>query len=154
LAACFNLQAEQNQMKNPKFFVFHINGVNTEKDEARGNLDQLIEASTVKSNIVDWSVLYNSTSGLLASDIGDVLRMKRQEGKDLTIDDYVITYMKTYKLDYPIDSPEYNQLKNEIKQKYIDDPSIAGRNLRAIVDQCHGKVRPEFEVVIHLLNEF
>ena len=142
------------QILSPKVFIFHINGVNATFDQAVDNLQILKKLSNIKSNIVNWDILYNPTTGNLAKDLWDVLKQKRQEGKDLSIDDYVITYMKSYQLNYPIDSPEYKKLKDEIKQHYIDDPSFVGRNLKEILEQFHDKIPPPYEDVVKVLKEY
>lgn len=86
------------QFKSPRVFIFHINGVNALPEDAYDNQQSLIRMLGVKSNMVDWDVLYNPTTGNLAKDVMDALKQKRQEGKELSIDDYVMTYMKSYKL--------------------------------------------------------
>lgn len=142
------------EFKQPRVAIFHINGVNTIRTEADRNLNEIKKILHIESNIVEWDILYNPTTGNLAKDIWDALKQKRQEGKELSIDDYVITYMKSYDLHYPVDSPEYSKLKEEIKQHYIDDPSFVGRNLKEILDQFHDKIPPPYEDIVKVLREY
>ncbi|MEK6880742.1 MAG: hypothetical protein AABY22_14080, partial [Nanoarchaeota archaeon] len=103
-----------------KIYFLHINGVNTDRVKALKNLYELIEISKIKSNMVTYNILHNPTEGLTA-DLQDVFKQKKQEGKEITIDDYVIAYKKTYNLHYEIGSEEYQKLKGEIKLKYLAD---------------------------------
>ncbi len=138
----------------PRVFIFHINGINTSFIEADRNRVSLQNTANTNSNIIIWDVIYNSTNGLLTSDIWDVMRMKKQESKNLTLDDYVVTYMKRNNLNYPVNSPEYKKLKNDIKQIYLDDSDVVGKNLSDIVKQFHDKVPPPYASVVELLNQY
>lgn len=138
----------------PQIVILHVNGVNTTPLEANNNLITLRNAVKFNTNIITWDIVYNSTHGLLASDLWDVMRMKKQEAKNLSVDDYVQTYMKTYHLNYPVNSPEYKKLKEDIKQNYLNDPSIVGKNLNEIIDQFHQKVPPPYAAVSSLLNQY
>lgn len=140
--------------KIPNIIIFHINGVNTSRSEAIDNLEELEATGDIDSNIVTWDIIFNPSHGLLASDLWDVIRMKKQESKNLTIDDYVTAYMKAYQLNYLPGSPEYKKLKNEIKQAYMNDTSIVGKNFKEIVDEFHGKVPPPYSSVVELLNQY
>ncbi len=153
LLSFYCLNAFADIVKNPHIFIFHVNGVNTTRDRADENRFALQSSVKINSNIVTWDVIYNSTHGFLASDLWDVMRMKKQEHKNLSIDDYVKTYMKTYHLHYPVGSPEYAKLKENIKQYYINDPSITGKNLAEIINQFHQKVPPPYASVVELLNQ-
>jgi len=123
----------------PRVFIFHINGVNTKFEEALDNLNNLKAVANIKSNIIKWDLLYNETHGLLISDLWDVMKMKKHEGKNLTIHDYMLTYMKRNNLDYPTNSKEYNELKDRIKMKYIDDLDDNGRNFPQLIFELSDK---------------
>jgi hypothetical protein len=94
----------------PRVYIFHINGINTEFEEALDNLNNLKAVTYIKSNILTWDLLWNETHGLLTSDIWEVMKMKKQESQNLTIDDYIITYIERNRLNYPKGSERYNIL--------------------------------------------
>lgn len=154
IALTFNFSAYAQTLQSPRIFVFHINGVNTVFADARENLDNLMAVSGVKSNIINWDVLFNPSHGLLASDLWVTLLQKRHENKNLSIDDYVIAYMKAYNLHYKPGSQEYKNLKENIKDLYRKDPSFVGRNLDYIVDQFHEKTSSAFTSIKNLLAEY
>jgi hypothetical protein len=124
-----------------KIYVLFINGVNSTVPDVIFNLNRIKEVVNVKSNIVEWGFLYNPTSGSLAQDLHDTIKQKKQEGKNLNIDDYVRTYMKTYKLNYLENSREYNDLKKNIKEYYSKDESFVGKNLDNLIDQFNNIVK-------------
>lgn len=138
--------------KKPTIFVFHINGVNTNHIDARRNLETLKEISNISSNIITWDYLYNPSHGLLASDLWDVFRQKRQENQNLTIDDFIAVYMKTYHLAYPVDSKEYAALKEQIKDLYTKDIGFVGYNFDVILNQFHDKVNPLTDSIVSLIK--
>lgn len=148
----FNVYADLSSI--PKIILFHINGVNTTREQALENQNALKESAKISSNIIIWDILYNSTHGNLALDLLDVFHQKRQEGKDLTIDDYVLVFMKAYNLNYAKGSKEYNELKDNIKEHYRGDPSFVGTNLYEIIDQFHDKLPPPYIAIVELLNSY
>src|SRR5579862_7745874 len=135
-----------------QIYIFHINGINTSPFEARANAQALKDVANIDSNFITWDFLYNETHGLLASDLWDVFRQKRQENKNLTIDDYVDTYMKAHHLSYPKGSKEYEDLKANIKNDYINDLGFVGKNFYDIHDQFHEKVGEMAENIHQLIK--
>ena len=125
---------------NQSIDVFHINGVNTSRRDAIQNLKQLHDLANVRSNFIKWNLLYNQTHGLLASDLWDVFRQKRQENRNLTIDDYVAVYMKANHLSYIKGSKKYQELKENIKDAYAEDIGYVGKNFADIHNQFHSVV--------------
>ncbi|MDA8562207.1 hypothetical protein N9L02_03770 [Gammaproteobacteria bacterium] len=138
----------------PKIFIFHINGVNTSPEKADINTDKLEEVSNINSNITTWGTIYNHTHGLLTGDLRDVMRMKKQESKNLTLDDYMLVYMKRHNLNYPIESTKYNELREKIKQAYLDDIDYVGTNFNDILNQFHDKVPQQYQAISNLLKKY
>lgn len=105
----------QNQL-----FIFFINGVNTTPDEADANLSHL--ENLVSENInITWNVLYNSTHGLIKSDLWDVIRQKRSEEKNYNVQSYLSKNPKS------------------TLQDYLYDTAYVGKNLSDIVEQFHNR---------------
>lgn len=138
---------------NPRVFIFHVNGVNTTEAEAKKNSQQLLDVAKIDSNIITWDYLYNPTHGLLPNDLWDVFRQKREEKQDLTIDDYVVAYMKAHNLSYPVNSNDYKNLKDHIKEAYAKDLGYVGYNFDTILQQFHDKTPNKLAAsVVNLLN--
>jgi hypothetical protein len=135
----------------PKLYILFINGVNSNVQDVVFNLNRIKEVVNVKSNVIEWGFLYNPTSGSLAQDLHDTMKQKKQEGKNLSIDDYVKTYMKTYKLNYFENSKEYNDLKKNIKEYYSKDNSFVGKNLDNIIDQFNNVVKDKSNSYVLLI---
>lgn len=125
---------------SPTITVFHVNGVNNTFADALNNVNNLRMVSNINSKVVAWDLLYNSTHGLLTSDLWEVMKMKKQEAKSMTIGDYVFNYMNRFKLDYPEGSPEYKRLEEKAKQIYHDDADEGGKNLPDLINQFKAKV--------------
>jgi len=138
----------------PNIFVFHINGVNTSEDDARGNLKRLLDVVNNSASNVEWRVLYNPTSGSLLNDLKEVMRQKKLENRNLTMDDYVMVYMKVHHLTYPVGSKEYAQLKANIKSEYVKDLGFVGRDFATIVDEFHDKVESISQGLMQLINRY
>lgn len=129
---------------NPNLFIFHINGINTTRNEALVNLRMLHDTAKIRSNVITWNVLYNATHGKISRDLFDVFIQKKEENKELTIDDYVILFMKVYDLSYPVGSKEFELIKDIIKDKYLQDMGFVGYNLENIFN--------DYEQITNLTN--
>ena len=121
---------------SPNIYALHINGINTSITEAQDNLDHLNGLTETKTNLLKWKLLYNQTSDLWG-DLADVFRQKAQEKSQITLDDYVMIYMKANDLHYESGSSDYEIIKAGIKDDFINDPQYSGKNLESIVSQLH-----------------
>jgi|LauGreDrversion4_2_1035121.scaffolds.fasta_scaffold16935_4 hypothetical protein len=118
----------------PVIYSLHINGINTNLLQARQNLDALAITTKLKTNIITWDILYNKTTGLW-DDLSDVFNQKAQEKQNITLDDFVVAYMKANDLHAESGTTEYEFIKQSIKDDFINDPQYSGRNLESIVTE-------------------
>lgn len=138
-------------LSKSRIFVFYINGVNTTQSEARINLTALENTAQISSNMLSnnyhFDMLYNKSDESafcnLCNQLTDVFKQKAQEHLPITIDDFVVAYMKTYGLDYPKDSVDYQILEQGIKDDYLKDTSFVGNNLEDIYNQFRNKLQEE-----------
>ncbi len=129
-----------------KIFIFHINGINTTQAEAIENCKQLNRAINPKSNLIGQNgnidLLYNKEpqggSCQLCKELDDIWNQKRFE--NLSLDDFVIAYIKKNHLNIQPGTPEYEALKSSIKDKYFEDPEFMGSNFTDILGQFKQKV--------------
>ncbi|TXJ02891.1 MAG: hypothetical protein E6Q32_01765 [Neisseriales bacterium] len=129
-----------------KIFIFHINGVNTNQQEANDNVTALQNTIGAQSNMIanngQVDLLYNKKDGAslctLCTQLSDVFGQKKYE--NITVDDYVKAYMAAKKLNYKPGTPEYIALKNSIKAKYYADPTFMGNNFTDILNQFRTRV--------------
>lgn len=129
-----------------KIYIFHINGVNTNQQQARDNVTGLQNTINVQSNMIanngKVDLLYNSngTGGVcpLCTQLSDVFSQKKYE--NITVDDYVMAYIKANKLNIKPGTREYTALKNSIKNKYFADPAFMGNNFTDILNELHKKL--------------
>lgn len=129
-----------------KIYIFHINGVNTTQAEANKNREALNTTLNAQSNMISNNgqvdLLYNSngTGGVcpLCTQLNDVFSQKKYE--NITVDDYVMAYIKANKLNIKPGTPEYTTLKNSIKNKYFADPAFMGNNFTDILNELHKKL--------------
>ena len=132
-----------------KIFIFHINGIDTNIVDARRNAEALDSTIGVQSNIIANNgrvdLLYNkineSATSNLYNQLKDVFRQKAIEKKDITIDDFVVAYLKANGLDYKIGTPDYDIVKAGIKDDYLKDKSFIGNNLDDIYNQFRDKTK-------------
>jgi hypothetical protein len=142
-----------NGFASSKIFVFHINGVNTTLKDALENAKKLEETANVSSNMLSngghFDLLYNkedeSAFCSVCSQLADVFKQKAQEHKDVTVDDYVVAYMKAYNLHYESDSGDYFILKQGIKDDYLKDSAFVGANLEDIYNQFQSKIQQDIK---------
>jgi hypothetical protein len=129
-----------------RIFVFHINGINTQFDDALKNRRELEKAVKINSNMITWGLLYNPTSGSLFNDLMDVYLQKIEEKLPLDVDDYVKAYMKAYGLNYAKGSAEYEKLKNSILEQFRTDPAFLGNHFNTILEDFKKQVPEEVSV--------
>lgn len=135
---------------NPMIYALHINGISTSITEAQDNLEQLTALQVTKTNLVKWRLLYNQTDGLW-DDLSDVFNQKTQEKQNITIDDFVVAYIKANNLQAESGTTEYEFIKQSIKDDFINDPQYSGRNLESIVSQFNQLVPDKENSYILLL---
>lgn len=133
-----------NSFALQKIFIFHINGINTNRAQAETNKDELNKTLNVQSNLIanngQVDLLYNSDGNgicTLCNQLRDVFSQKHFE--NVNIDDYVKAYLAYRKLDIKPDNKEYQELKANIRNKYLEDPAFMGNNFGDILNQYHGK---------------
>jgi hypothetical protein len=99
----------------------HINGIDTSRDEAKQNLDELQKDVPINSDMTEWDLDYNPTNtGFvnMLSSLWDTMQQKSKERQVIGINDYVNSYMEAHDLHYKPDSPEYNALKSQMLPAY------------------------------------
>lgn len=120
---------------SPTIYAIHINGIDTSPNQANVNLEAIQRtAPQNNTNMVVWTYLYNNTHGLW-DDLSDVFNQKAQEKKNITLDDFVVAYMKANDLHAESGTTEYEFIKQSIKDDFINDPQYSGRNLESIVTE-------------------
>jgi len=130
-----------------KMYIFHINGINTSRAEAVQNANALEQAVKFSSNMIankgHFDLLYNTDEGdafcELCHQLADVTKQRALEQKNITVDDFVIAYMKTYHLNYESGSTDYEILKMGIKDDYLKDKTFVGNNMGDIYNQFKTK---------------
>ena len=135
---------------NPMIYALHINGISTSITEAQDNLEQLTALQVSKTNLVKWRLLYNQTTGLW-NDLSDVFNQKAQEKQNITLDDFVVAYMKANDLHAESGTTEYEFIKQSIKDDFINDPQYSGRNLESIVTEFNQLVSDKESSYVLLL---
>lgn len=144
----------------PHLYILHINGVNTVEEDAVTNADKLAAITTIISNMMTFSYVYNPTSGGdknpgLWTNLMDVAKQKMFEGKDsMTLDDFTRAWLLNEGKDPDRMTPqEYAEAKAGIEDDYKKVLNGEfGDNIDAIIDNFHGNVPVEFKSVVDLLN--
>lgn len=144
----------------PHLYILHINGINTERDDAKLNAMALENASNIQSNMMTFSFVYNPTKGGdknpgLWTNLMDVAQQKMFEGKDsMTLDDFTRAWIFSNGQDPDRMSPaEYAATKAGIEADYIRaKDGEFGNNIDDIINNFHGNVPVEFRSVVDLLK--
>jgi hypothetical protein len=91
---------------------------------------------------------------LVCSQLSDVFKQKAQEHSNVTVDDFVLAYMKSHDLHYESGSADYEILKFGIKDDYLKDKSFVGNNLDDIYNQFNTKTQQatKFNNVLNFLS--
>ncbi len=109
----------------PTVYALHINGINTTRNEAIKNLQELNNAANIDSNMVKFDLVYNPTNtgavNLIKSLI-DIINQKSKEQQIITLDDYIQNYMINNPPIYPKNSPEYIVLRDKVAPAYHKQP--------------------------------
>lgn len=144
----------------PHLYILHINGINTEWQEARDNARALEKATNFKSNMMTFSYVYNPTKGGdknpgLWTNLMDVAKQKMLEGKDtMTLDDFTRAWLMNEGKDPDRMTPqEYAAAKADIEKDYENAKNGEfGNNSDDIINNFHGIVPVEFKSVVDLVN--
>lgn len=147
----------------PHLFILHLNGINTTEAEARKNAKRLSEVTTLKSNMLTFSYVWNPTAdekngkriSHLLRNLVDVKDQKICEDiTQLSLEDFTDAWMKVHPWDwYPKGTPEYDKVKENIIPKYKEVlEMLSGENFDLIVDNFHNTVPAPFKSVTSLLE--
>lgn len=78
---------------------------------------------------------------------------KKQENKNLTLEDYVDVYMKANNIHYENGSTEYETLKDNIKETYSKDLNFVGCNFDKIVNDFHKEITKLSSGIIRMIRD-